>query len=211
MMDDSPAPKPFGDAALAGLIASRLCHDLSNPLGAIGNGVELLEMTGGGDQAERDLIRDAVRDAQARVRFFRLAFGEAAPGHLTSASEAATAARAMYETSRLRLSWQVAADQPRASVQLGLLMLLCAETALPMGGSVRVDQGEGALWRLTAETDRLALDAELWSVLRFGMAAAGRALRPAEVQFPALFAAATAQGATINYRGSDLGLEMSVH
>ena len=30
---------------LAGLVASRLCHDLISPLGAIGNGVELLQHT----------------------------------------------------------------------------------------------------------------------------------------------------------------------
>ena len=37
---------PQGPQSLAELIASRLCHDLVNPLGAIGNGVELIEMTG---------------------------------------------------------------------------------------------------------------------------------------------------------------------
>ncbi len=30
---------------LAALLGSRLCHDLVSPLGAIGNGVELLEMS----------------------------------------------------------------------------------------------------------------------------------------------------------------------
>lgn len=40
-------PQPARDEAeLASLVAARLCHDLVSPLGAIGNGVELLEMSG---------------------------------------------------------------------------------------------------------------------------------------------------------------------
>jgi hypothetical protein len=44
-----------------------------------------------------DLIRDAVGDALARVRFFRLAFGYAGPDHMTSAREARTTLEALYQ------------------------------------------------------------------------------------------------------------------
>ncbi|WP_281982155.1 hypothetical protein [Thalassorhabdomicrobium marinisediminis] len=33
---------------LHALVGSRICHDLINPLGAIGNGIELLGLTGVG-------------------------------------------------------------------------------------------------------------------------------------------------------------------
>jgi hypothetical protein len=89
-MDDM---MPRDRQSLADLIGSRLCHDLSNPLGAIGNGVELLDLTGSAKGPEMDLIRDAVGDALARVRFFRLAFGHAGPDHMTSAREARTTLR----------------------------------------------------------------------------------------------------------------------
>jgi histidine phosphotransferase ChpT len=56
-MDDM---MPRERQSLADLIGSRLCHDLSNPLGAIGNGVELLDLTGAAQGPEMDLIRDAV-------------------------------------------------------------------------------------------------------------------------------------------------------
>ena len=46
---------------LADLVGSRLCHDLVNPLGAIGNGVELIDMTGSVRGPKMDLIRDATR------------------------------------------------------------------------------------------------------------------------------------------------------
>ena len=50
-----------GHRRLADLIGSRLCHDLVNPLGAIGNGVELIEMTGSvrGPEMDADPRRGA--------------------------------------------------------------------------------------------------------------------------------------------------------
>ncbi|MCL4674724.1 MAG: hypothetical protein KJZ59_01530, partial [Pararhodobacter sp.] len=65
-----------GADALAAMIGSRLCHDLVSPLGAIGNGVELLQMTQA-PTPELDLVSEAVKTAQSRIRLFRLAFGVA--------------------------------------------------------------------------------------------------------------------------------------
>jgi len=200
---------PFGAQTLAELIASRLCHDLVNPLGAIGNGVELIEMTGSVRGPEMALIRDAVRDAQARVRFLRVAFGAAGPQQVLSAREAKATAQAPWQTGRLVLDWAVAADLPRTRVRLGYLMLLCAETALPMGGEVRLGVEAGGQWRLEAVAPRVALDEALWSVLRFGMAAAGRPLRPAEAQFAALHAAVAPLDLTVNFVARDGGLSMA--
>ena len=68
-------------AGLASLVAARLCHDLVSPLGAIGNGVELLEMSGDhpglANSPELTLIGDSVRAARSRVRYYRMAFGHA--------------------------------------------------------------------------------------------------------------------------------------
>ena len=41
---------------IAALIGSRVCHDLISPIGAIGNGVQLLAISGGAAGAEMDLI-----------------------------------------------------------------------------------------------------------------------------------------------------------
>ena len=57
------------------LIGSRICHDLISPLGAIGNGVELLTMSGMTEVPEMTLISESVENANARIRFFRIAFG----------------------------------------------------------------------------------------------------------------------------------------
>jgi histidine phosphotransferase ChpT len=200
---------PTGPQSLADLIGSRLCHDLVNPLGAIGNGVELIEMTGAAHGPEMALIRDAVRDAQARMRFLRIAFGAAGPTQMLSAREARMTALAPWQGARLSVDWTVRADLPRMQAKLGYLMLLCAETGLPMGGEVTVGLDADGQWRLEATAPRVAADEALWSVLRFGMPAAGRALRPAEAQFPALHAAVEPLGLTVNYVTREDGLTMT--
>ena len=64
---------------LAALLCSRVCHDVISPVGAIVNGLEVLEDEN--DPAMRDftldLIRKSARQASARLQFARLAFGAA--------------------------------------------------------------------------------------------------------------------------------------
>ena len=62
---------------IAALIASRICHDLISPIGAIGNGMELMALSSGQEQSspELDLISQSVENANARIRFFRIAYG----------------------------------------------------------------------------------------------------------------------------------------
>ena len=65
--------------SLATLVGSRICHDLISPVGAIGNGVELIAMGGPINTPELTLISDSVANASARIKFFRIAFGVASP------------------------------------------------------------------------------------------------------------------------------------
>lgn len=60
------------------LMASRICHDLVSPVGAIGNGVELMEELGedaGGEAVQ--LIANSARQAGIRLKAFRLSYGAA--------------------------------------------------------------------------------------------------------------------------------------
>ena len=82
-------------ADISALVSSRICHDLVSPLGAIGNGVELLGMSGAPEGPELQLINESVENANARLRFFRIAFGAASADQVISRSEIlATRARA---------------------------------------------------------------------------------------------------------------------
>jgi len=63
-------------ADLSHLIASRICHDLINPIGAIHNGLELMTLAQStATGLEFGLVQASATDARARVEFFRLAFG----------------------------------------------------------------------------------------------------------------------------------------
>ena len=61
----------------AGMLCARLCHDLVGPVGALGNGLELLALDQ--DPAMRQqtlaLMASSVGAVAAKLQFFRLAFG----------------------------------------------------------------------------------------------------------------------------------------
>lgn len=61
---------------LGALLCSRICHDIISPVGAINNGLELLE-EGGADEDAMALIAASARNASARLQFARIAFGAA--------------------------------------------------------------------------------------------------------------------------------------
>lgn len=184
----------------AALIGSRICHDLISPLGAIGNGVELLEMSGSGASPEVALISESVANANARIRFFRLAFGAAGGGGSVAGAEIRSILAAMTEGGRMKIDWQVAGDVPRPMAKLAFLALQCLETALAWGGKITVTSEGG--WKAEARAARLNIDDALWANL--SAPAPDPAIAPAQVQFALLPSEARAQGRSLGWsRASD--------
>ena len=173
---DSTAPD------LTALVGSRICHDLISPLGAIGNGVELLTLTGGrGGDAEMALISESVASANARIRFFRIAFGAAEPGKTIGRGEIVSVLDDTGRSSKVKVNWRVLGDVPRAEAKLAFLLLQCFETAMPFGGTVEV-RAERRRWRMIGTTARkLKVDPAVWDVLADDRASVQ--LTPAQVHF----------------------------
>jgi histidine phosphotransferase ChpT len=144
------------------LVGSRICHDLISPLGAIGNGVELLELSGLPQTPEMALIAESVESANARIRFFRVAYGAAPADQMMTRAEIASTLTAAARGGRISYFWAAEDDQPRAEVRAVFLLLQCFETAMPLGGEVHVSR-RGADWDLTAEGDRMKVDEGLWN------------------------------------------------
>lgn len=144
---------------LAALIGSRLCHDLVSPLGAIGNGLELLRMTQP-SSPELDLVEEAVKVAQARVRLFRVAFGAASQDQTIRGRELTEALNALSANGRITVACDVPDALPRIAARRLCLAALCAETAMAWGGTITVEV-DG----LRAEAARLKLDDGLWHSL----------------------------------------------
>jgi histidine phosphotransferase ChpT len=152
---------------LAALVSARLCHDLISPMGAIGNGLELLQLSDGPAPAELALINESLATALAKLRFFRIAFGPADAQARQSFDEAAQVTDGMFH-GRFTVSWDTRArDMPRPLARLIYLAILCLEKSLPMGGHVRVGVADERI-TLAVEGRRTAPPAALWAHLTRG-------------------------------------------
>ena len=149
---------------LAALVGSRICHDLISPIGAIGNGMELLSLTDGDTSAEMSLISDSVDNANARIRYFRIAFGASNPDQRVGRNEILSILAATAKGGRFTYFWQPEGDQPRHMVRCALLGLLCIENGLPLGGDIHISR-DGDRWSLTGEGRRVNVDQPLWDSL----------------------------------------------
>ena len=156
---DAPQ-RPNSGTDLGAKVASRICHDLASPLGAIANGLELLLLTGLEPSPEMSLLQDSVASANARIRWFRLAFGPAGAQRVARA-EIIDILRAISRGSRLSYEWGAEGDTPRGEVKAVFLLLQCLETALPTGGRIHIRQSSGS-WQVTAQSPRLRFDQSLW-------------------------------------------------
>lgn len=148
---------------LNALIGSRICHDLISPLGAIGNGVELLSMSGMPTAPEITLIAESVENANARIRFFRIAFGAANSTSMIGNAEVRRVLSDLYRGNRISVDWRPQEDTLRLEAKLAFLILQCFESALPWGGKVAVTRS-GETWSIFGTSDRLKVEKDLWSL-----------------------------------------------
>jgi histidine phosphotransferase ChpT len=127
---------------LAALLCSRVCHDVISPVGAIVNGLEVLEDENDASMRDfaLDLIRKSARQASARLQFARLAFGAAgSAGASIDLGDAEQVARGMFQDDKVTLSWSAPrALLPKNRVKLLLNLLVIATNAVPRGGTIDV-------------------------------------------------------------------------
>lgn len=197
---------------LAALLGSRLCHDLISPLGAIGNGVELLEMSpdypGITDSAELRLIAESVAAARSRIQAFRMAFGQAQGDQRIARAELLRLLDGASAQGRLRIELDAEGDFPRPEIRMIMLALMCLETAMPWGGRIVVLRCAPG-WRLIAESDRMRPDTALWSWLGPDEAGPARNPTPSEVQFALLAESARAAGRRLSWDMDEQGAEIA--
>lgn len=178
-------------------------------MGAIGNGLELLQMTSGEGTEELSLINDSLRSGLSKVRFFRISFGTAESETDVKVEELSGITDAMYG-GRLRVGWD--AGVPRISRQLArilFLAILCVEKSLPMGGNIQITVGlDNVEFEVVGR--RTAPHSELWDLVT----GAGPApeVRSDNVQFPLLKQRLdeTATTLTVNIGNEDITLSISI-
>ena len=191
---------------LTSLVASRICHDLINPIGAIGNGVELLTLSGQKSE-EVDLIAGSVSQAGGRIRLFRLAFGAPGTGQNIAATEIKSILKDVSASGRTVFRWEVGEPAPRDEVQAALLAATCLETALVAGGVVEIVR-TGRGWRLTGSGRLIKQDPAIWGLLDGSGGDAG-AVSAASVQFLLLPLALSTLNRTLSVASGETELTIS--
>ena len=146
-MSGTPSPAP-DILELAALLCSRVCHDLISPVGAIVNGLEVLDDNPKPEDREfaLDLIRKSARTASARLQFCRLAFGAAgSAGAQIDLGDAQNMARGHIEDAKTSIVWNLPRVLlPKNRVKLLLNMMVIAQQTIPRGGVLTVNPtGEG--------------------------------------------------------------------
>jgi histidine phosphotransferase ChpT len=133
---------PPSDLELAALISSKICHDVIGPVGAIYNGLEILDEDEDIDAKSYalDVIRNVTEQASARLQFARFAFGAAgSAGAMIELGNAEQIACGFVGKAKHKLVWNgkpgyMAKDR----VKLLLNMVASALTALPRGGEIEL-------------------------------------------------------------------------
>ncbi len=146
-MSGPTGPITLGALDLAALLCSRVCHDLISPVGAIVNGLEVLEE----DKDEEtkvfalNLIKKSAYQASARLQFCRIAFGAAgSAGAQLDLGDAEKAARGLLEDDKIKITWNLPRELlPKNKIKLLLNMLLVAVSTIPRGGMLTVDPADG--------------------------------------------------------------------
>jgi histidine phosphotransferase ChpT len=127
---------------LGALLCSRVCHDIISPVGAIANGLELLDENADEETHElaMNLIKSSAANASARLQFARIAFGAAgSSGANIDTGDAETVARYYYANdAKTAMDWQgERVLLPKNQVKLLLNMLLVAGSSIPRGGQLQ--------------------------------------------------------------------------
>ncbi len=145
---------PISDLQLAALLCSRVCHDLISPVGAIANGLEVLNDDD--DEMMREhamsLIQSSAQQASAKLQFARLAFGAAgAAGDNIDLGDAREVTLGLLKSGKVTLEWPTDGQSlPKNAVKLLLNLILIGIDAIPRGGSLHVS-GNDADGGLTIE------------------------------------------------------------
>jgi histidine phosphotransferase ChpT len=197
-----PIPAPL---RVVELLSARLCHDLISPVAAIANGAELL------GEDDPDFAREAVtlvgnsaREANARLQFFRFAYGFGggglagpAPYQLAAEYFAGSAVKCDYG--------EAARALPLVQQKLVCAMLLVAGEALPRGGRLAARAASGGP-EIDAVGDAISLSEETRAALTRAADPAELTTKTVTAYFAGLLAAAQGRILVVSDRAGGFGL-----
>ncbi len=138
------------EVQFASLLASRLCHDLVNPAGALNTGLDVLATESDPEmrQHAESLVKESTSRLLGMIEFARVAYGASGGGEGSlSTDELRILAEKLFAHLKPSLVWAI--DDPAVPKLEGrvlLNLLLICERLVPRNGSeVRVEGGAGNL------------------------------------------------------------------
>jgi len=156
---------------LTALVASRICHDMVEPMSAIIQGLEMIkDGDGKADPDALSLLDHGVGKAWAKLEFFRFAMAGAIAEGESELEEGRAVALKLYSVLKPELAWSVpAVAMPRPAVRVIVNLLLIANECLPRGGRVEITaskQDQGGEIVVTATGPRAKLKEATAQALR---------------------------------------------
>ncbi|HVZ02017.1 MAG TPA: histidine phosphotransferase family protein [Dongiaceae bacterium] len=148
------------DLQILELVCSRLCHDLISPIGAVGNGLELMAEEADQELLDdaRRLVEDSSRRAGALLQLYRSAYGNAGNQPAFGVNEAVRLAKDAFDANRLALTATVpgGVDWPAGYGKLVLNAILTASEWLPRGGTLSLTVENAVGFQVAAEGQQAA-------------------------------------------------------
>jgi len=190
---------------LASLLASRLCHDMLSPVGALTNGLELLADEKDPEMRKRcfELLEQSARISADKLKFFRLAFGAAGGfGESVAVDEARVLVDALASNNaRVTINWALGTPSlPKPAIKVLLNFALLGIEALVRGGTLDIgaESRDGASEIVVrAAGPRIAFDQEIGKALEGELAQGGLTSRNAPAFM--LHQIATRQGGGLQF------------
>ncbi|MGH7045624.1 MAG: histidine phosphotransferase family protein [Stellaceae bacterium] len=176
---------------VAELLTARLCHELSGPLAAIGNGVELLGEDDSDFASEAlALVGDSARRAANRLQFYRFAYGFGGVAAEAAGPAPAELAAGFFEDMPIACEYRAAVRAlPHDRQKIVCALLLVGAEALIRGGRLAVDV-EGAGIMLEAVGEAVSFAEEQAAALRLELPAETLTSRTINAYFAGLLAQA---------------------
>jgi histidine phosphotransferase ChpT len=158
---------------LASLLASRLCHDMLSPVGALSNGLELLAEEKDPEMRKRcfELLEQSAKISADKLKFFRLAFGAAGGfGDMVAVEEPRALVDALAgNNARVSVNWALGvATMPKPAVKVLLNFALLGMEALVRGGTLDIgaeSRGGASEIVVRAAGPRIAFDQAIGAAL----------------------------------------------
>ncbi len=198
----------LSDLDLAALLCSRVCHDIISPVGAIANGLELMDDPDVDAEMKAtalDMVRNSAKTATAKLKFCRIAFGASgSAGAQIDMGEAGEMAKAFVGEEKIRLDWQAPREnRPKAEVKLLLNMMMLAMAGIPRGGVVTVSV-DGRNFSVKAKGERAKVPQAMADVLTGAVAAETLDARMVQPYYAKLLATSAGLSLGMAMEGEDI-------